>query len=131
TSQTAWQQLASLQLGSECWLKHEPPLPQPAHSWNASETQMPSHSLEQQKGSAVQTSWQQSASLHAGVECSSKHEPASDSPHPRHNSNASLTQTPSHEVLQQNGSTAHTVLQQLALLQPGFGCDSKQLPAAG
>ena len=48
-----------------------------------------------------------------------------------HSAEAALTQTPSHMVLQQNGSTLHTVWQHAASEHPGFGCDSKQLPLPG
>ena len=40
-----------------------------------------------------------------------------------------MTQRLSHEVLQQNGSAAHTVVQQLASLQCGVLCAVKQLSA--
>jgi hypothetical protein len=94
--------------------------------------QSSSHSVSQQNGSIPQTAAQQAASLQwvasCGVQQSFASEPPQDS---TQRFVAPDTQSLSHAVVQQKGSTAQTVLQHSGVLQFGVGCAIRQSPLLG
>jgi hypothetical protein len=111
---------------------------QSGSAW-ASSAQMPSHAVSQQNGSMAQTAAQQSSSSQPGVPWSAQQSPLPGAPQvkvqapssQRGSAWASSVQMLSHSVSQQNGSMAHTALQQSASEQPVEPCATQQSPSAG
>jgi hypothetical protein len=99
------------------------------HKWLGVKTEHHklSHDTLQQKKSISHTAWQHAESLHPNVGWETLHAPLPGSPQLAHRLKASLTHRPSHELLQQNESTAHTSLQHAGSLHVGELCVSKQL----
>lgn len=105
------------------------PLPQAKHEEHrspASSAQMPSHCVLQQYGSTPHTVVQQVPSEQKGVpvivatqQLFGELPQLSTPPHDEHHRVASWEQVKSHAVLQQNGSTAHTRVQQPPSEQKG------------
>jgi hypothetical protein len=101
---------------------------------SAKPAQRPSQTLEQQKGSIMQTASQHAESLQNGCECGSKQDPAHQLPQPtgpQQTARASRAQFASQMTVQQSGEIEQTPAQHDSSSQPAFECSAKQLPMQG
>jgi hypothetical protein len=99
-----------------------PPEHRGSQSESASDAQVSSHATLQQNGSTAQTVASQPESLHNGVGLATQQSLVEWAKQKGSQSeSASDAQAPSHETLQQNGSTAQTVASQPGSSQNGTG----------